>query len=184
MDGELDQIDPRRIIPELATHICRIRPDVVVTFDPFGVYGHPDHIAISQFTTSAILSAASPENSQRSGYPPHQISKLYYLSETDRRLSRYEDAFGELIMPVDGVDRRATGWPEWSITTRIDTSDYYGQVWQAVYCHKSQLPGFQALLDLPDDQCATFFSETTLYRAFSLVNGGRQLERDIFAGLR
>ena len=39
-------------------HIRRVQPDVVVTFGPDGAYGHPDHIAISQFTTAAIIPAA------------------------------------------------------------------------------------------------------------------------------
>ena len=41
-----------------STHLRRFRPDVVVTFGPDGAYGHPDHIAISQFTTAAIVAAA------------------------------------------------------------------------------------------------------------------------------
>ena len=36
MDGDLDQADPRLVIPEIAAHIRRIRPDVILTFDPFG----------------------------------------------------------------------------------------------------------------------------------------------------
>ncbi|MCB0171367.1 MAG: PIG-L family deacetylase, partial [Anaerolineae bacterium] len=59
MDGDLDQAEPQSIIHQLATHIRRVRPEVVLTFDPFGVYGHPDHIAIAQFTTAAVVEAAS-----------------------------------------------------------------------------------------------------------------------------
>ena len=184
MDGELDSVDQHQIIQVIAAHIMRIRPQVVITFDPFGVYGHPDHIAISQFTTAAIVEAAAPDGIESSEYAPHKVSKLYYLAETDRNLEIHEDAFGDLVMHIDGVERRPNGWPEWAITTQIDTSDYYGQVWQAVYCHRSQLPSFQALLDLPDGRCEQFFSRVNLYRAFSLVNGGRDIETDIFAGLR
>ena len=41
-------------------HLRRVRPDVVVTFGPDGAYGHPDHIAISQFTTAAIVRRPIP----------------------------------------------------------------------------------------------------------------------------
>src|SRR6478735_911068 len=44
--------------PGDARHPRRVRPDVVVTFGPEGAYGHPDHIAISQFTSAAIVAAA------------------------------------------------------------------------------------------------------------------------------
>ncbi|MCZ2150174.1 MAG: PIG-L family deacetylase [Bryobacterales bacterium] len=57
-DGGVDQVDSRTAIPDILRHIRRIRPDVVVTFGPEGAYGHPDHIAISQFTTAAALCAA------------------------------------------------------------------------------------------------------------------------------
>lgn len=184
MDGELDQVNPGVIIPEIAAHIQRIQPDVVITFDPFGVYGHPDHIAISQFTLSAIILVASSTPGDGDKAPPHRVSKLYYTAETAENLRVYEEAFGELVMEVDHVKRYATGWPDWAVTTRVDTSLYYKQVWQALYCHQSQLPGFQALLDLPEGRCEHFFSQATLYRVFSLVNGGREPETDLFTGLR
>jgi LmbE family N-acetylglucosaminyl deacetylase len=57
-DQQLDRADPREAIAGITAHIRRIRPDVVVTFGPDGAYGHPDHIAISQFTTAAIVAAA------------------------------------------------------------------------------------------------------------------------------
>nr|NIY11953.1 hypothetical protein [Gemmatimonadota bacterium] len=47
-DSELDQADAVEAAGRIASHIRELRPQVVVTFDPFGAYGHPDHIAISQ----------------------------------------------------------------------------------------------------------------------------------------
>jgi LmbE family N-acetylglucosaminyl deacetylase len=59
IDGDLDQAHPAEVIAQLVSQIRRIRPQVVLTFDPYGVYGHPDHIAISQFTLAAVVAAAS-----------------------------------------------------------------------------------------------------------------------------
>src|SRR4030095_11867498 len=56
----LDRADPREIVASIAGHLRRGQPDVVVTFGADGAYGHPDHIAISQFTTAAIVAAADP----------------------------------------------------------------------------------------------------------------------------
>jgi len=53
LDGELDQAEPDQIICELVAHIRRVRPQVVMTWEPDGGYGHPDHIAIGQFATAA-----------------------------------------------------------------------------------------------------------------------------------
>src|SRR5947207_10630093 len=79
LDGELDQADPAEAIAKIVGHLRRVRPDVVVTFGPFGGYGHPDHIAISQFTTAAIVEAANRDSLYYPDVAPHSVSKLYYM---------------------------------------------------------------------------------------------------------
>lgn len=182
-DGELDRADQGGLIARLAEELRRIRPQVVVTFDPIGLYGHPDHIAIAQLTTAAVLAAADGGGA---GAPlaPHRVAKLYYLAPTAELLEVYQAAFGELVMQVDGVERRATAWPDWAVTTRIDASDHWRQVWRAVRCHRSQLPGYRALERLPEAYHRVMWGRQTFYRALSMVNGGREVEDDLFAGLR
>lgn len=187
-DGELDQADPRGVIAQIATHVRRVRPHVVVTFDPFGVYGHPDHIAISQFTTAALMAAAAESKADHQIgldlWPPHQVAKLYYLTFEPELLATYQSAMGDLVMGVDGQERRAAGWAPWSVTTQIDATDHWRQVQQAVECHRSQLPKDGRLERLSEAQQRALWGRQTFYRAFSFVNGGRSLETDLFAGLR
>jgi LmbE family N-acetylglucosaminyl deacetylase len=182
MDGALDQAQPNRIIAQLVSHIRRIRPQVVLTFDPNGYYGHPDHIAISQFTTAALIAAADGNFKDKSA--PHRVSKLYYLAANKATQDAYEAAFGELTMKIDGVERRSTPWADWAITTRIDTSAHWQKVWQAISCHRSQLPGYQKLLDLPEEYHQNMWGAQTFYRAMSLVNSGRAVESDLFSGVK
>src|SRR3954468_21815051 len=59
-DQALDTAKPRDAVARLAGEVRRVRPDVVLTFGPDGAYGHPDHIAISQYATAAVSAAASP----------------------------------------------------------------------------------------------------------------------------
>ena len=87
-------------------------------------------------------------------------------------------------MNVDGVERNHFGWEDWAVTTRIDTQSCFETVWQAVLCHQTQLPGYGPLLELPRETLLGLFGEGTLFRVFSLVNGGRAVERDLFEGLR
>ena len=183
MDGELDKAPAREVIAPLTAHIRRIRPDVVVTFDPDGIYGHPDHIAISQFTLAAVMTAADSSYAD-SGQAPHRVSKLYYRTFTAEDLSAYQVAFGDLVMNIDGVERRAVGWPAWANSACVETGEYWPQVWEAITCHRSQLPGYQALKNLPPEHHRQLWGQQTFYRAFSLVNSGRALEDDLFAGLR
>jgi LmbE family N-acetylglucosaminyl deacetylase len=184
IDGDLDQANPQEATRKIAGHLRRIRPHVVATFDPFGAYGHPDHIAISQLTMSAIVAAATSDYQDDAQQPPHQVQKLYYMAYTAEDEAAYEAAFGKLLMTIDGQDRGTVGWPDWALTTKIETVAYWSQVWQAIQCHRSQLPNYGLLETYSDQQHQRLWGASTFYRAFSLVNGGRQQETDLFAGLR
>lgn len=181
-DGDLDQADPARVIARIVGHLRDIRPDVVITFGPDGIYGHPDHIAISQLTTTAVM-AANDMGYLTGDMLPHQVQKLYYVVFRARQLAVYQEAFGELVMRIDDVDRSSVAWPDWAITTQLDTSDYWRQAWQAVQCHTTQVPGLDALARLPEQYHRAVWGAQTFYRALSLVNGGRAIEDDLFAGL-
>jgi hypothetical protein len=87
-------------------------------------------------------------------------------------------------MHVDGAERRMVPWEGWAITARIDTDSHWRTVWRAISCHRSQLPGYAGLEVVLEQQHETLLGSQTFYRAFSLVNGGHQVERDLFAGLR
>jgi len=179
MDGDLDQVNPGEAIGRIAELFCRIKPQVVITFGPEGAYGHPDHIAISQFTTAAAFQAAQGQNKQEL----HQISKLYYIAWSHRKWEAYQAAFRDLKTTVDGVERRAIPWPEWAITTQINTRDYWEITWQAVSCHKSQMAIYTKLQNLPETHHQAIWGIQEYYRVFSLVNGGRVRETDLFEGL-
>jgi LmbE family N-acetylglucosaminyl deacetylase len=185
-DQHLDRADPREAVERVATHLRRVCPDVVVTFGPDGGYGHPDHIAISQFTTAAIVAAADAAFlADQKGAParPHTVSKLYYLAWPQATWAAYEAAVRTLSATVDGVERRAAPWPDWAITTVIDTSTMWPTVWRAVSCHESQLAAYERLRDLPPEHHRTLWGRQSFYRAFSVVNGGRARETDLFEGV-
>ena len=128
-DGSLDQGGRRaKRAQRLPAHLRRIRPHVVITFGPEGAYGHPDHIAISQLTTAAIVCAADP--SFRTEPPvaePHRVSKLYFIAWSPKKWSAYQAALRKLVCKVDGEERQATPWPDWAITTVLDTQRASGR---------------------------------------------------------
>jgi LmbE family N-acetylglucosaminyl deacetylase len=173
-DGELDHADAVEASEKIAGHIRRVQPQVVVTFDPFGAYGHPDHIAISQFTAAAILLAGRE----------HRVSKFYYFVNGERKWAAYQAAFKTLTSNVDGHVRAAVGWPDWSITARIDARDVWQQVWRAVQCHKTQMSIYKNVASLTEEDQKVIWGTGEFFRVFSLVNGGREGEQDLFEGLR
>jgi LmbE family N-acetylglucosaminyl deacetylase len=183
-DQLLDRADPDDVIADVAGHIRRHRPDVVLTFGPDGAYGHPDHIAISQFTTAAIVAAAEPGPADAAaGGPPHAVSKLYYLAWPAAAWAAYEAALTRLVSTVDGQERQATPWPEWAITTVIDTRRWWNTVWRAVACHASQVSAYERLRDLAQAHHEALWGWQSFYRVFSTVNGGRPRETDLFEGI-
>ena len=173
-DGQLDRADPRQVVADIVRHVHRVRPDVVVTFGPDGSYGHPDHIAISQFTTAAMVAAANT----------HVVSKLYYMAWPASIWAAYEHAIQKLVSTVDGVERQATPWPDWAVTTVIDTREVWPAVWRAVSCHQSQVAAYRGLKDLSPEHHEAVWGSQSFYRAFSHVNGGRVQETDLFEGIR
>lgn len=181
-DGGLDRVDPSEAAGRIAAHIRRIRPHVVVTFGPEGAYGHPDHIAISQLTTAAIVEAAHPPADLAQA--PHRVSKLYYIAWKQAKWGAYQSALRKLTAKVDGVERQATPWPDWAVTTVVDTGDYWPIAWRAVCCHESQMSIYRNLVQLPGDHHRALWGTQEFYRVFSLVNGGRHPESDLFDGLR
>lgn len=183
-DGALDQVAPVAAVRRIAREIRRIRPQVVVTFAPDGGYGHPDHIAISQFAAAAIVAAADPRHDAGIPPVPHAVSKFYYMAWPAGPWAAYQEAFKKLTCHVDGVERQAEPWPDWAITTVIDTSAEWPTVWKAVTCHESQVAGYQRLRELSPEHHQALWGKQYFYRVFSTVNGGRRRETDLFEGLR
>jgi len=185
-DQGLDRADPREAVAVIARHVRRVRPDVVLTFGPDGAYGHPDHIAISQFTTAAMVAAADPALAAIGGAAPqpHAASKLYYIAWPESTWAAYQTAVQTLVSTVDGVERLATPWPEWAITTVVDTRDVWESVRQAVSCHESQVAAYERLKDLPAEHHQALWGRQSFYRVLSTVNGGRTQETDLFEGIR
>jgi LmbE family N-acetylglucosaminyl deacetylase len=185
-DRYLDAVNPREAIASIVEHLRRVRPDVVLTFGPEGAYGHPDHIAISQFTTAAVVAAGGPDfrsDNAVSATAPHAVSKLYYIAWPAATWAAYEAAIGKLSSTVDGVDRYATPWPDWAITTEIDACDFCSTVSRAIACHESQVVAYERLKALPAEHQKALWGRQSFYRAFSAVNGGRAREHDLFEGI-
>ena len=185
-DQHLDRADPREAVATIVEHIRRVRPDVVVTFGPDGAYGHPDHIAISQFTTAAIVAAADPAfpRDESKVVQPHAASKLYYLAWPESAWKAYQSAFRKLVSAVDGIERQAVPWPDWEITTVIDTRSVWSTVWKAICCHESQVTAYERLKDLSPEDHEALWGRQSFYRVFSTVNGGRRQETDLLEGVR
>ena len=141
--------------------------------------GYPPGVPCWVDTVQPDPQAAVPGN-----LPPHRVSKLYYMLDTFELLALYSTIFPDLMIHVDGVDRRGQGWAEWMITTSIDADAHWRTAGRAIACHASQLVGFEHFAAQLEQHHQLLVGRQTFYRAFSLVNAGRRRETDLFAGLR
>ena len=185
-DQELDAANHAEATAQIAVHLRRTRPDVVITFGPEGAYGHPDHIAISQYTAAALAAAAdsSIRLGEDDGAAPHLVKKLYYIAWPTSTWAAYRDAFTRVSCTVDGGERQAVPWPDWAITTVVDTRRFWPTVWRAISCHESQIAAYARLKDLSPERHEALWGAQTFYRVLSTVNGGRKQETDLFEGIR
>jgi len=179
-DQELDRAEPDEAVTRLVGELRRVQPDVVLTFGPDGAYGHPDHIAICQFTTAAVVAAALSTGDGGA----HLTKKLYYMAWPPSTWAAYEAAFGRVVSTVDGNVRQAVPWPEWAITTVIDTRRFWPDVWKAISCHDSQVAAYEGLKNLSPQHHEALWGAQSFYRVMSTVNGGRTQETDLFEGIR
>ena len=80
-DGKLQDLPPDQLVEPIVRLIREFQPDVVFTFDEFGAYGHPDHIAISEATTKACQLAGQSQqfaDQLRAGLAPFDPPRLFH----------------------------------------------------------------------------------------------------------
>jgi len=184
IDGALDSVPAGEAACKIANHLRRVRPQVVITMDPQGVYCHPDHIALTQYTLAGIVlaAAADPTGAEL----PHTVSKVYMVAETDATLPGYAASYSglQLRSNVDGIERIPFTWPGWEISAEIDTTAYWDPFLAALACHKSQIRDLDVYASMPAKFPPQVWGIRTFIRIYSLVNGGRAKETDLFEGLR
>lgn len=153
--------DDTAVLTKLVQIIRTFKPHVALTFEPFGGYGHPDHIKIHHHTHQALKAAADPTFEPALGNP-WQIQRLFYPI---LRLDMFEQmklkmaARGLDIQFFDGIgERRAKGWPDDVYHFVNDVSQTFNRKWTALYCHASQYGPSNLFRQLPDVEMAEIFS--------------------------
>ncbi|GAB4519072.1 MAG: PIG-L family deacetylase [Anaerolineae bacterium] len=134
---------PAELVQRVTEIIRQVKPQVVITFNRYGGYGHPDHIAIQRATTEAFHKAGDAAYTD-SALPPYQPQKLYYTSipryfvqigiwrarmkrQDPRKMGRNNDI--DLIAIMQNAEPP---------TVRVDIQNYM-QAWtEANACHVSQ----------------------------------------------
>jgi LmbE family N-acetylglucosaminyl deacetylase len=153
----------------LAALMERYRPQVVVTYDENGGYGHPDHIQAHRIAVAAAESSGIPAKLYYTAVPRRRVRELFaYLKETGVNI--------EQELPED------FGTPDEEITTVVDVTPYAEPKRKALQAHASQGDNI-FLLRMPEDVQQQAFGFESFVRHFSRVPA-LDAEDDLFAGLR
>lgn len=156
-------------VERIAALMRQYRPQVVVTYDANGNYGHPDHI---QAHRAAVAAA------EATGIP----AKLYYSAVPKSAFARLRDA-----LEASGADLEEIGipddfgTPDEMITTEVDVSGYAVLKQEALSVHASQGENF-FFSSLPDDVVTLTLSHE--YFTLRGAPDGLARENDLFSGLR
>lgn len=210
MDGTDGNSDPRSFHHHINTNlddtteplvrlIRATQPDVIATYDDFGGYGHPDHIAAAKIARRAWEVAGDPTWRPAAG-PAWSPKKLYEVripdSQRDAVLALLESRGIESWWsePKDVPPEELEKWRAWRammacpdelITTRINIKDQLGAKRRAIQAHATQIKSDGPLLLLSDeDQIALGAREQYRLLAHRLDAAPSLPEKDLFAGLR
>lgn len=178
-------------VGRIAECIRRERPNVVVTFDETGGYGHPDHIAVHHFAKAAFAAAADsaryPEQIT-DGHVPHQADKLYYTAIPRRFFYDVIDKMKEMgvVIPERYLERMEGPWglPEEACTTDIDVREHLDTKQASIQCHATQLNPDSIFSLLPAEIMRELQSRECFQLAHSRVGADSPGGHDLFQGLR
>jgi LmbE family N-acetylglucosaminyl deacetylase len=160
----------------------RYQPQVVVTYDENGGYGHPDHVQAHRITMAAVDKHPVP-------------AKVYFTARRRRDFARIRELLAEQGIELPTPAASATPPPppdpereaelerrEARITTSIDVADFAAHKRAALAAHASQLDN-SWWLRFPPEAMSMVFANETFIRAHD-TTGAPTPETDLFAGLR
>jgi LmbE family N-acetylglucosaminyl deacetylase len=196
MPGSVDNKHPKALAAQpldvvaanVVCYIHELRPQVVLTFDPFGGYGHPDHIATQRATVRAFEQAANPDFAPES-LPVYEPQRLYFHMIPHGFLK-----FAVKFLPLIGknphkfgsngdIDLAAIAAVDFPTHARINIRSVLEKKEKAAACHASQGGGRMGG-DLVASVMRLFSGTEAFMRAYPPVQKGERVERDLFAQIR
>jgi N-acetyl-1-D-myo-inositol-2-amino-2-deoxy-alpha-D-glucopyranoside deacetylase len=165
------------------------RPQVLVSYNAAGGYGHPDHIACHKVTLAGFDAAADPARYPEAG-PAWAPLKLYEMSwPREQTQQGWEQMRARgLETPLDNPDFDITRFtvPIEQITTVLDVSIYMQRKRAALIEHRTQIAVDGPFFAMPEDISRQWFGMEyfTLLQSRVPLPDHEGFEDDLFAGIR
>ena len=168
------------VTEQVAEVMRRVHPQVVITFNSFGAYGHPDHIKINQATLAAFREVQDE---------PDHPEKLYYTTGPSRIFR-----LGIQLMRLRGHDPRHAGKNKdmdlvaavdatTPATTKITATKYLEPSWKALECYASQIQVPSLARRFRRVAARILQGSVALSGVYPEWRSGQSIERDLFSGI-
>ena len=176
------------VVERLVAAIRRFRPQVVLTFEPGGLYGHPDHIAVSQHASEAFRLAADPDAFPQQlvdGTRPHSAQRLFYSARPKGFRTTWATKLrgAGIDFPMPSPEQAEQGTPEEKIHLELDVDEHLEAKMACILCHRTQVASDWPYHRVPREVSASILGLEYYIRAFPLVQPGEKAPPDFFAGL-
>ena len=156
--------------------IREVRPQVVTAYDPFGGYGHPDHIQVHRVGTAAFFGAADTGRFSRVdfGEPWRADTLLWATWSRERATGVRRSMRGEDAVELE-QDEAPSGFTSVFLSVRRDVSAQLVTKRRALLCHDTQFSTESWIRAMPDDLIAPFLGEEVFIRVWGDPNVGDPL---------
>jgi N-acetyl-1-D-myo-inositol-2-amino-2-deoxy-alpha-D-glucopyranoside deacetylase len=180
------QADLDDAVRALVAVVREVRPQVVVTYDEKGGYGHPDHIQAHRVTVQAFDRAGDPSYAPEAG-APWQPSRLYYTAFPKSVLQAGIDHLRERgdtdFFGVESADDLPFGNPDEEVTTEIDAREHLAAKVAAMRAHATQISVDGPFFALSDNVGQQAMGVEYFVLARGERTTGEVRENDLFGGV-
>jgi N-acetyl-1-D-myo-inositol-2-amino-2-deoxy-alpha-D-glucopyranoside deacetylase len=135
----------------LVSHIRSVRPHVILTFGPEGLYGHPDHLHMHHVALRATQLAADPSHMDRTASEPWQTPVLYFAAFPREEMLALFDRPNSPLSSLPEDARANLGTPRSQITHRIDIESWRESKRAAIASHRTQTAEGGPLAGIPPE---------------------------------
>jgi LmbE family N-acetylglucosaminyl deacetylase len=185
-DDSFWQADLFEATGRLIHQIRKYQPEVMIVYDPFGGYGHPDHIQVHRVGMAAFHGAPDlgrfPLEDGEEMWVP---SKLYWAAWPRSRVQR----FAQRRLDRGDIDEEqyerlmVSGTPDDLLTAIIDIEPWIERKFDAWRAHRTQIPDDWWMFQVPIEDRPEVFGRETFQRIITRVETP-YCEHDLFTGLR
>ncbi len=181
------QADFQEATKRLVHLIRKHQPEVMVVYDPFGGYGHPDHINVHRVGVAAFYQCRDLARFPLAdGDEEWQPQKLYWTAWPRSRVRAFAEVRHREGQISDEEYERARngGYPDESINAWISVERHWQQKEDAWRAHRTQIPEDWFAFQVPAEQRPKVFGSEAFVRVAALGVSCTDVEDDLFAGLR